>query len=328
MRDLTVGVDVGGTKVAGGLVTPKGHLVKSVVTPVRALDGVKTSFLQVRRVIERLIAQAGGKSNIRGIGLCSPGALDRRTGLVINAPNLPGWEKLHLVKELEKIFDLPARVENDANAAGLAEALYGAGMGYREVFYVTVSTGIGTGIIIDGQIYRGNQGIAGEGGHVCIDYNSPYRCTCGTLGCIEVLASGPAMARRARVRLEQEHAVPSLLRTMTNGKLHLISPEMIADAAHAGDPVANSVLDDTGFYLGVWLGSMISLLDPGAIVIGGGVARIGRPLFAKIRNTIRHYTLNPKLAQKVPIVPAKLQQNVGIYGAASLFRPGQDGNPS
>ncbi len=328
MRDLTVGVDVGGTKVAGGLVTPKGHLVKSVVTPVRAFDGVKTSFMQVRRVIERLIAQAGGKGNIRGIGLCSPGALDRRTGLVINAPNLPGWENLHLVKELEKIFNLPARVENDANAAGLAEALYGAGMGYREVFYVTVSTGIGTGIIIDGNIYRGNQGVAGEGGHVCIDYNSPYRCTCGTLGCIEVLASGPAMARRARVRLEQEHAMPSLLRTMTNGKLHLISPEMIADAARAGDAVANSVLDDTGFYLGVWLGSMISLLDPGAIVIGGGVARIGKPLFAKIRNTILHYTLNPKLAQKIPIVPAKLQQNVGIYGAASLFRPGQDGNRS
>ncbi len=321
MRDLTVGVDVGGTKVAGGLLTPKGHLIKSIVAPVRALEGVKTSFAQVRRVIERLIAQAGGKSNVRGIGLCSPGALDHRTGLVINAPNLPGWEKLHLVNELERIFGLPARVENDANAAGLAEALYGAGVGYREVFYVTVSTGIVTGIIIDGKIYRGSQGVAGEGGHVSIDYKSPYRCTCGTLGCIEVLASGPAMARRARVRLEQEHAVPSLLRTMTKGKLRLITPEMIEQAAKAGDAIAKSVLDDTGFYLGVWLGSMISLLDPGAIVIGGGVARIGKPLFAKVRKTIVHYTLNPKIAEKIPVLPAKLQQDVGIYGAASLFRP-------
>jgi glucokinase len=323
MRDLTVGIDVGGTKIAGGLVTSAGRLVKSVVVPTRADDGVKTSFKQVERVIERLISVAGGKDSIRGIGLCSPGALDRRTGLVINAPNLPGWEKLHLGRELEKQFGLPARVENDANTAGLAEALYGAGIGYRDVFYVTISTGIGTGIIIDGKIYHGSKGVAGEGGHVSIDYRSPYRCSCGTLGCIEVLASGPAIARRARVRLEQEHAVPSLLRTLTRGKLELITPEMIEKAAASGDAIAQSVLDETGFYLGVWLGGMISLLDPGAIVIGGGVARIGKPLFDKMRETLLRYTLNPQMAKKIPLLPAKLQQHVGVYGAASLFR--QDG---
>jgi glucokinase len=321
MRDLTVGIDVGGTKIAGGLVTSKGRLVKSVVVPTRADDGVKTSFGQVQRVIHRLITAAGGKDSIRGIGLCSPGALDRRTGLVINAPNLPGWERLHLGSELEKEFNLPARVENDANTAGLAEALYGAGVGYRDLFYVTISTGIGTGIIIDGKIYHGNKGVAGEGGHVSVDYRSAYRCSCGTRGCIEVLASGPAMARRARVRLEQEHAQPSLLRTLTGGRLELITPEMIEKAAAEGDLIAKSVLDKTGFYLGVWLGGMISLLDPGAIVIGGGVARIGKPLFNKMRKTLVHYTLNPKMAAKIPLLPAKLQQHVGVYGAASLFRP-------
>lgn len=320
MRELTLGVDVGGTKIAGGLVTSQGRLVKSVVIPTRAEDGVKTSFKQVQRVIERLVSAAGGNENVRGIGLCSPGALDRRTGLVINAPNLPGWEKLHLARELERKFDLPARVENDANTAGLAEALYGAGVGYRDMFYVTVSTGIGTGIIIDGKIYHGTQGVAGEGGHVSIDYRSPYRCSCGTLGCIEVLASGPAMARRARVRLEQEHAISSLLRTLTRGNLALITPEMIEKAAAAGDPIAKDVLDETGFYLGVWLGGMISLLDPGAIVIGGGVARIGKPLFDKVRETLVQYTLNPKMAEKIPVLPAKLQEHVGVYGAAGLFR--------
>jgi glucokinase len=320
MQELTVGIDVGGTKIAGGLVTSKGRLVKSVVVPTYADDGVKKSFKQLQHIIERLIRAAGGKENIRGIGLCSPGALDRRTGLVINAPNLPGWEKLHLGNELERMFGLPARVENDANSAGLAEALYGAGVGYRDVFYVTVSTGIGTGIIIDGKIYHGNQGVAGEGGHVSIDYRSPYRCSCGTLGCIEVLASGPAMARRARVRLEQEHAVPSLLRTLTRGNLALITPEMIEKAARAGDAVAKFVLDETGFYLGVWLGGMISLLDPGAIIIGGGVARIGKPLFDKMRETLVQFTLNPNMAKKIPLLPAKLQEHVGVYGAASLFR--------
>jgi glucokinase len=320
MQDLTVGVDVGGTKIAGGLVTSKGRLVKSLVVPTYADDGVRKSFKQLQHLIERLIKAASGKDNVRGIGLCSPGALDRRTGLVINAPNLPGWEKLHLGSELERMFGLPARVENDANTAGLAEALYGAGVGYRDVFYVTVSTGIGTGIIIDRKIYHGSQGVAGEGGHVCIDYRSPYRCSCGTLGCIEVLASGPAMARRARVRLEQEHALPSVLRTLTRGNLSLITPEMIEKAAAAGDPIAKSVVDETGFYLGVWLGGMISLLDPGAIIIGGGVARIGEPLFDKMRETLLRYTLNPTLAKKIPLLPAKLQQHVGVYGAAGLFR--------
>lgn len=299
--------------------TPKGRLLASMVVPTRAKDGVKTSFLQVRRLIEQLMRRAGGKHNVQGIGVCAPGALDSETGLVINAPNLPGWETLRLAIEVERIFGLPARVDNDANLAGLAEVLFGAARGYKNVFYVTVSTGIGTGIIVDGKIYHGNKGVAGEGGHVSIDYKSPYRCTCGTLGCIEVLASGPAMVRRARVRLEQEHAVPSLLRDLTQGRLRLITPQLISEAAQRGDRIAKDVLEETGFFLGVWLGGMISVLDPAAIVIGGGVASIGKPLFAKIRETIPHYTLNPPMAAKIPILPAKLQQNVGVFGAASLF---------
>ncbi len=321
MQNLTIGIDVGGTKIAGGIVTAKGRLLKSWVVPTKAHDGVKTSFLQVRRLIERLIAEAGGKHNIVGIGLCAPGTLDPKTGFVINAPNLPGWEHLKLAQELERIFNLPARVENDANAAGLAEVLFGAAVGHRNVFYVTVSTGIGTGIIIDRRIYHGSRGVAGEGGHISIDYKSPYRCGCGTLGCIEALASGPAMVRRARVRLVQEYTTPSLLRTMSRGQMKLISPEMISEAARKGDAIAKSILDETGFYLGVWLGGMITLLDPSAVVMGGGVARIGKPLFRKIREAIRQYTLNPAMAAKIPILPAKLQENVGVYGAASLFLP-------
>ncbi|MGH9350757.1 MAG: ROK family protein, partial [Terriglobia bacterium] len=233
MQNLIVGIDVGGTKVAGGLMTSKGRLLDTTVLPTRAEDGVKASFLQVRRVIDRLIRRAGGKRNVQGIGICSPGALDAETGMIINAPNMPGWETLRLAVEVERIFGLPARVENDANAAGLAEVLFGAGRGHKNVFYVTVSTGIGTGIIIDGKVYHGHKGVAGEGGHVCIDYRSPYLCGCGTIGCIEALASGPAMVRRARVELEQQHAVPSLLRDAARSGS--ITPEMIADAARKGD---------------------------------------------------------------------------------------------
>ena len=325
MPKLIIGIDVGGTKVAGGLVNLKGRLVRSLVVPTRAEEGFETSFQQILSVIEQLIEHAGGKQHIAGIGICAPGPLNPRTGLVINPPNLPGWRNIQLARRVEKKFGLQAKVENDANAAGLAEVLFGAAVGYRDIFYVTVSTGIGTGIIINKKIYHGKNGVAGEGGHVSIDYRSPYRCGCGTLGCIEALAAGPGMARRARVRLEQEHTAPSLLRELTQSHLSRITPKMIEEAARAGDPIAKEILDETGFYLGVWLAGMITLFDPEAIVIGGGVAKIGKPLFDKIRETIPHYTINRLFARKTPLLPAKLQTNVGVFGAASLFLPEESG---
>ncbi len=321
MRQLIVGIDIGGTKVAGGLVSPEGRLVKSLIEPTRAEGGFKASFHQILHLIERVIQLAGGKQNVLGIGICAPGPLNPKTGLVINPPNLPGWRNVPLAQEVEERLGVRAKVENDANAAGLAEALFGAAVGYRDIFYVTVSTGIGTGIIINRKIYHGKNGVAGEGGHVSIDFRSPYRCGCGTRGCIEALAAGPGMARRARVYLEQEHTAPSLLRERTQGHLSRITPKMIEETARAGDPVAKSIIDESGFYLGVWLAGMITLLDPEAIVIGGGVAQIGKPLFAKIRQTIPHYTINRRFAAKTPLLRAKLKKQVGVFGAASLFLP-------
>jgi glucokinase len=322
MGQLIVAIDIGGTKIAGGLVSQKGHLIGETLTvPTRAAEGMRTSFGQVLRVIERLIRRAGGKDGLRGIGLCAPGPVNPWNGLVLNPPNLPGWINLPLAKKIEDRFGVPAKVENDANAAGLAEAIFGAGVGYRHVFYVTVSTGIGTGIILNRKVYHGKNGVAGEGGHVSIDYRSPYRCGCGTLGCIEALAAGPGMARRARVFLEQDHGAASLLRDMCGGHLSRISPRMIEEARANGDPVAKAIVDESGFYLGVWLAGMITVLDPEAIVIGGGVSLIGKPLFDKIRETIPKYTINRQFATKTPILPAKLQRNVGVLGAAALLLP-------
>lgn len=318
MDKMIIGVDVGGTKTAGGLVNKKGRLGKTIILPTNADKGFEKSLGQVMKVIKRLIAQAGGRDHVRGIGICSPGPLNPRTGVVINPPNLPGWTNINFTERVEKQFKLPARLENDANAAGLAEVLFGAAVGYNDVFYVTVSTGVGTGIIIDKKIYHGKNGVAGEGGHVSIDYNSPYICGCGTPGCIEALAAGPGIVRRARVKLEQEHTLQSLLRKRTQNHLSRITPEMIEKTAADGDAVAKAILDETGFFLGVWLASMITLLDPDAVVIGGGVSRIGKPLFDKIRKTIPKYTIN-HFAKDTPLLPAKLQKNVGIFGAASLF---------
>jgi glucokinase len=321
MGQLIIGIDVGGTKVAGGLVTLKARLVESRIVPTHADRGFAKSYSQIVHLIERLIRAAGGKHNVRGIGICTPGPLNPKTGVVINPPNLPGWRNIELAKMVGKQFGLPTKLENDANAAGLAEVLFGAAVGFKDVFYVTVSTGIGTGIIINRKIHHGKNGVAGEGGHVSIDYRSPYRCGCGTLGCIEALAAGPAMARRARVRLEQEHTLPSALRTMTHGRLEEISPLMIQEAARRGDRVAQAIVDETGFYLGVWLAGMITLFDPEAIVIGGGVSQIGKPLFDKIRQTIPQYTINRLFAVNTPLLRAKLRKNVGVYGAAAVFLP-------
>lgn len=316
---LIIGIDIGGTKVAGGLVRNKGQLFKSITVPTRAAEGFGKSMSQVMMLIESLVSHAGGRDFIAGIGLCAPGLLNSHAGLIINAPNLPGWKNINLTKLLEKRFKLPTRVENDANAAGLAEVLFGTAVGYRAVFYVTISTGIGTGIILDKRIYHGKNGFAGEGGHISIDFNSPYRCVCGSMGCIDALASGPAMVRRTRVKLEQEHTLPSLLREHTRNHLRRITPELIGETAKAGDAVSNSIIEETGFLLGVWLAGIGTVLDPDAVVIGGGVSHIGKPLFDKISETIPQFTINRRFAKNTPLLPAKLQSDVGIFGAASLF---------
>lgn len=322
-RQLTIGIDIGGTKIAGGLITDRGRLVHRVVIPTLAVRGREVSLGQVYRLIDRMLRLAGGKSGIRGVGICAPGPLDVRKGVVVNPPNLPGWREVPLGELVQQRFGLSALVENDANAAGLAEALFGAAVGYRDIFYVTLSTGIGTGIIIDRKIYHGKNGVAGEGGHVVIDFRSPYRCGCGTRGCIEALASGPAMVRRARVLLEQEHSSPSLLRSAERIGQKGLTPKVIAEAAARGDALARSILDETGHYIGVWLGCIVSLLDPEAIVIGGGVSQIGKPLFDRIREAIPHFTINRGFVASLPILPARLRRDVGVYGAASLFLPGE-----
>src|ERR1039457_552630 len=181
-----IGVDVGGTKVAAGLVSAAGEITCQTRTPMAANNAV-AGLAAVISAIDAVRAAAHSHSGIdgpiSGIGICAPGPLDPRTGIVINPPNLPGWRNFPLAAEISKIYSLPVRVDNDGNAAALAEALWGAGRGFRNVFCATIGTGIGTGIVFDGRIYHGRTGAAAEGGHNTIDYRGP-RCGCGKLGCI------------------------------------------------------------------------------------------------------------------------------------------------
>jgi len=256
------------------------------------------------------------RGQISGIGICAPGPLDPRTGVVINPPNLPGWRNFPLAAEVGKAYRLPVRVDNDGNAAALAEALWGAGRGYQNVFYATLGTGIGTGIVFDGRIYHGRTGAAAEGGHVTIDYRGP-RCKCGKLGCIEILASGTAIARRASEKIAAGRSSAILERA--GGHLDRITGEMVGQAYLAGDSLAKEILQETAMFLTVWLGTIVDLLEPDVMIAGGGVAAMLQPLLGEIHDQLPRWSVNSRV-QEIPLVIAHYGADAGIAGGAALCR--------
>src|ERR1700737_1910050 len=207
---VVVGVDIGGTKVAAGLVNPEGEILARNRTPMLTTGAPSNGLAAVSTAIRGLFTDASSQNQIAAIGICAPGPLNPKTGVIINPPNLPLWHNSPLAEDMRRVYNVPVRVDNDANAAALAEAKWGAGRGYRNIFYATVGTGIGTGIILDGRIFHGKTGAAAEGGHLGIDINGP-RCGCGKLGCIEALAAGPAIARRARAKLAADSSGSSAI---------------------------------------------------------------------------------------------------------------------
>jgi len=234
--------------------------------------------------------------------------------VIVNPPNVPCWRNYPLTDAVRAKYSLTTFLDNDANAAGLAEALWGAGRGYSQVFYVTLGTGIGTGIIFDGRIHHGRTGAAGEGGHVSIDFNGP-RCGCGKRGCIEVLASGPAVADRARKMLAETNT-GALLR-LAKGVPANITTELVADAYRAGDPLAAAVLRQTAELLAIWLGNIIDVLEPDVIVIGGGVSELMSSFFPYITELLPQWSINQRCTE-IPLVRAHYGADAGIAGAAAL----------
>ena len=318
---LVVGVDIGGTKVAGGLVDRNGEIKTQVRTPMVANRDPGDGLAAVVSAIDLLFAHdANTRTLIRGIGICAPGPLDPTTGVVINPPNLPCWRNFPLAAEVAKIYRVPVRVENDANAAALAEAYWGAGRGYHHIFYAGLGTGIGTGIVFDGKVYNGRTGAAAEGGHMSIDYRGP-RCGCGKPGCIEVLAAGPAIARRARALLSSQMASPSNSRSrmidLANGNIDAVTSEMVGQAYIAGDPVAKQTLQETVELLSLWLSNIADLLEPDVIIIGGGVAAMLNPFFGDISKGLAEYCINSR-CQEIPLLKARYGADSGIAGGAAL----------
>ncbi|HXZ80110.1 MAG TPA: ROK family protein [Terriglobales bacterium] len=316
MAHYLLGVDIGGTKVAAGLVNDQGALVFKTRNPMNPTGTAEEGFAAVRTAIDSTFAQNPGLK-VEGIGIISPGPLDPKRGVVINPPNIPGWRNFELAKEVERAYHLHVLLDNDANAAGLAEAVWGVGKGYENVLYGTLGTGFGTGIILHGRIYHGRTGAAAEGGHVSIDYRGAVYCNCGKPGCIEGLVSGTGIARRARERVAKGGQAGATILELAGGRIENVHGETVGSAWHRGDPLAKEILQETADFLTVWVGNMIDVLEPDVIVFGGGVSELMHPWFSYIQQQAPKWSVNQRAAE-IPLLEAKFGADAGIAGAAAL----------
>jgi len=312
-----IGVDVGGTKVATGLVNYRGEILKQTRVPMNCHGTAREGFAAVTSAIDEVLKNLpeSNRATLQ-VGVCAPGPLDPLTGTVLNPPNVPCWRNFPLAAEIAKRYTASVKIDKDANAAALAEGLWGAGHGYKNVFYTCIGTGIGTAFLFNGSLYHGRTGASGEGGHITIDYNGP-RCGCGKKGCIEVLASGTAIGRKARARLSEEPSRSSVMLEMAGGNLEAVNSEIVGRAYAAGDPLARKILLETVELLAIWLGNIVDILEPDVIVVGGGVASMLAPLFEDIRRRLPDWCVNCRCLE-IPIVPAHYGENAGIAGAAAL----------
>ncbi len=315
-KGLVLGVDIGGTKVAVGLVDHAGKILTHARKPMVTNAGAAGALRAVTDAIDILASASTAEGRLRSIGICAPGPLDPKAGVVLNPPNLPCWRNFPLAEEVAKHYHLPVKLDNDANAAALAETIWGAARGFHYVFYATIGTGIGTGIVFDGKIYHGHTGAAGEGGHISIDYRGPV-CGCGKHGCIEILAAGPAIGARARAKISAAPSRASSILDLAHQDVATVTSEMVGQAYAAGDPLAREVLHETVELLTAWLGNIVDLLDPDVLVMGGGVAAMLKPFFDEIKTRLPDWCVNPR-ASEIPLVMAHYGADAGIAGGAAL----------
>ena len=316
-NEWMIGVDIGGTKVAAGFVNARGELGEHRRVPMNPQGTAQEGFAAVASVLDELLELRGaGKSQLIPIGVCAPGPLDPKSGIVLNPPNIPCWRNFALANEIQVQYGVRPRLDNDGNAAALAESLWGAGRGFGNVFYACIGTGIGSGIVLDRQIFHGRTGSAAEGGHVSIDMYGP-KCNCGKRGCVEALASGTAVARRAREAASREPARGAALVARAGGDASAIRCETVSEAAASGDPLAEEILHETMVFLAAWLGNIVDLLEPDVMILGGGVAKMLRPHFGEIQALMKEWCVNARYAE-IPMVAAHYGENSGIAGGAAL----------
>ncbi|QNK56210.1 ROK family protein [Paenibacillus sp. PAMC21692] len=300
MNNIAVGIDIGGTKIAIGLIAENGEVIakSSLKTDLSLEPGEMLG--QVADVVNKLANEQGLALNqLKGIGVGAPGPLNTKTGRLTCPPNLKSWWDFPVVERLAELLPLPIRMENDATAATLAEKWVGAAQDADHFIFITISTGIGAGIYLHGKLITGSTGNAGDAGFLIVHPQGPIAKDQAS-GFWELLASGTAIAKQASELLGKE-----------------ITSKEAFDLAAQGDPVISPLIEKVYTYIGMGCVSLINLLDPSKIVIGGGVSQVGEPLFTAVRSYVAAHALNPSGRETV-IVPAKLRQDAGLIGAAAL----------
>lgn len=309
MSDWVVGVDLGATKIALGLIDPAHRIVAYRRTSTNADKGPQAVVERIAQSVAELERELPDGTRIAALGICSPGPVDYQTGMLIDPPNLSGLHHTALRQMLSERLNLPVSLEHDAKAAALGEFYYGAGRGERSMVYIVVGTGVGAAIVIDGQLYRGAHNSAGEVGHVTLDRQGEL-CSCGSRGCVETYASGPWLACRYRRAIEREGQGPC----QQPG-----TGEMVARLAEQGDILAMQIMTQAGEALGVAIASMAMILDIGLYVVGGSVAKSGDLLLEPARGIVPHYSYQ-SVSSRVRVVATELWEDGPILGCGWLAR--------
>ncbi len=313
-KKYRIGVDVGGTNVKVALVDKTGSIVYSDTVPTRAEMGYEYTISNIITAIRNLMKESKvSKDLIEGIGFGFPGQIDCDNGIVRLAPNIPGWVNIPIAEIVSKEFEIPVKVDNDVRCAALAELNYGAGRGAKNLICITVGTGIGSGLIINGKLVRGASNAAGEIGHIKLQMEGGPICGCGDTGCLEAFASGPSIVALAEEYIKGGKSTK--YRELANPD---ITPYIVAEAAKQGDVVAKKIFEIMGNYIGVGLASVVNLLNPEKIVIGGGVADAGDLLFIPLKETLKKRTM-PIQGSAVEVVHAELGNTAGVIGASLLI---------
>ena len=309
-KQLIVGVDVGGSKINAVLADPDGNIEARSLKDTLAHEGPDAVIGRIIEAISQLISGA----DVAGIGIGVAGAHDTQRGVITSSPNLPGWHNTPLCDIIQREFNLPTYLQNDCTLAARGEHRFGAGVDVDNLVYVGLGTGIGGGIIADGQVYTGTSGAGGEIGHMIIDVNGPP-CKCGSSGCWETYASGTAVAREA-VR-QMEAGVPTAIRRYAGGDVNKVTAQTVFQAAQDGDYIAHELISRTAYYLGVGLVNLVNIFNPELILIGGGLAKMGSLLLDPAIEVVRERAFEIS-AKAVRIELAQLGDDVGALGAVAL----------
>jgi glucokinase len=313
MNEVVAGIDIGGTKIAVALENFNGEKIAARHLPTRVEIGAYAIVETILQAITKMLEE--NRVKLVSIGIGCPSPLDVEKGLVMSPSNLRGWDNFPIVRLFAERFRVSVVLDNDANAAALGEFIYGAGRGYRNVVYVTVSTGIGGGIIINGEIFHGVGAGAGELGHAIVQPDG-IRCNCGSVGCLETICAGVHIARRARKRLADGE--PSLMNEAVSN-ISEVSAKTVIEAVRRNDKLAIEIWDETCRFLATGVGNVITLLAPEAVVIGGGIASAGDLLFMPLRRLLPNFvSMIP--ADKINVLPAELGSESGVCGALALAK--------